>query len=153
MNLTIEVNQVMRSVEVDPEKPLLWVLREDLGVLGPKYGCGKSLCGACTVLLDGTPVRSCNVQISKVAERSVVTIEGLTDSLGGVVKSSWAQERVPQCGYCQPGQIVSAYALLKENPAPSDADIDRSMTNLCRCGTYPRIRKAVHQAAVTLGSE
>jgi len=135
--------------EVDPATPLLWVLRDQLGLVGTKYGCGMALCGACTVHLDGVPVRSCSVPVGEVGRRAVTTIEGLAvDGALTPVQQAWVDLDVPQCGYCQSGQIMSATALLQSNPEPSDADIDAAMAgNLCRCGTYGRIRKAVHQAA------
>lgn len=128
--------------------PLLWVLRDLLKVTGTKYGCGVAQCGACTVHVDGRATRSCVMPVASIAGRAVTTIEGLAD--GGKlhpVQSAWIEEQVPQCGYCQPGMIMSAAALLAENPDPTDADIDRSITNICRCGTYPRIRRAIHRAA------
>ena len=127
--------------------PLLWVLRDELGITGPKFGCGIAQCGACTVHIDGQPVRSCVLPVGSV-QGEVTTIDGLgqADRLH-IVQQVWIEQQVAQCGYCQPGQIMTAVALLSQNPAPTDADIDASMTNLCRCGTYPRIRAAVHQAA------
>ena len=126
-----------------PDKPLLWVLREDLGLNGTKYGCGKGPCGTCNVLLDGSLARSCLLPIESVGDKEVTTIEGLTDDLGNAIKDAWYSESVSQCGYCQPGQLISAYALLSKNPNPSDSDIETSMTSLCRCGTYQRIRSAI----------
>ena len=128
--------------------PLLWVLRDVLKLTGTKYGCGVAQCGSCTVHLEGKAIRSCVVPISAVAGKAVTTIEGLPDN-GELhpVQVAWIEEQVPQCGYCQPGMIMSAAALLAENPDPTDEDIDRSMTNICRCGTYPRIRRAIHRAA------
>jgi len=135
--------------ELDPATPLLWVLRDQLGLVGTKYGCGMALCGACTVHLDGVPVRSCSVPVGDVGARAVTTIEGLAvDGILTPVQQAWVNLDVPQCGYCQAGQIMTATALLQANPEPSDADIDAAMAgNLCRCGTYGRIRKAVHEAA------
>jgi isoquinoline 1-oxidoreductase alpha subunit len=142
------VNGEVRELDVEPEMPLLWALRDELDLTGTKYGCGVSYCGACTVLLDGLPVKSCMVPASAVAERSVTTIEGLArgDALHRV-QQAWIDLQVPQCGYCQSGQILAAVALLNEKPEPSDADIDAAMQNVCRCGTYGRIRAAIHAAA------
>jgi len=139
-----------REVEVDAEAdmPLLWALRDVLGLVGTKFGCGKGLCGACTVHVDGQPARSCSTPLGAVAGKSITTIEGATDALAERVKQAWIALDVAQCGYCQPGQVMAATALLRANPSPSDADIDTAMSgNLCRCGTYPRIRAAIHQAA------
>jgi isoquinoline 1-oxidoreductase alpha subunit len=135
-------------VDVEPEMPLLWVLRDELDIRGPKYGCGIGQCGACTVHVDGDPVRSCTVPIGDAAGKRVVTIEGLAQ--GGrlhPVQQAWIDHQVPQCGYCQGGQILAAVALLRKRPDPSDKEIDEAMTNLCRCGTYARIRGAIHAAA------
>ena len=142
------VNGRPREVDVEPEMPLLWVLRDELDVKGPKYGCGVAQCGACTVLVDGAPVRSCVLAVSKVAGRRVVTIEGLAqgDRLHPV-QQPWIDQQVPQCGYCQGGQILAAVALLSKYPNPSDRQIDEAMTNLCRCGTYARMRSAIQAAA------
>jgi aerobic-type carbon monoxide dehydrogenase small subunit (CoxS/CutS family) len=135
----------------DPQTPLLWVLREGLGLTGTKFGCGKGLCGACTVHLDGAPVRSCSLPLAAVAGRAVTTIEGLGGDALHPVQQAWIEANTPQCGYCQSGQIMSAAALLAANPAPDDAAIDAAMRgNLCRCGTYPRIRRAIHRAAVMM---
>jgi isoquinoline 1-oxidoreductase alpha subunit len=136
--------------DVDPSTPLLWVLRDHLGLVGSKYGCGIAQCGACTVHVDGSPVRSCSTPVSAVQGKSVTTIEGLAVNVGELnpVQQAWIEHDVPQCGYCQAGQIMSATALLKANPNPTDADIDAAMSgNFCRCGTYPRIRAAIHSAA------
>jgi len=145
---TITVNGQQREVTADPSMPLLWVLRDVLGMTGTKFGCGIAQCGACTVHLDGVPTRSCVTPLSAVGSRKVTTIEGLSADGGHPVQQAWVELQVPQCGYCQSGQIMSASALLAKNPNPSDADIDAAMTgNICRCGTYQRIRAAVHRAA------
>jgi len=142
------VNGRPREVDVEPEMPLLWVLRDELDVKGPKYGCGVAQCGACTVLVDGAPVRSCVLAVSKVAGRRVVTIEGLAQGERlHPVQQAWIDQQVPQCGYCQGGQILAAVALLSKHPNPSDRQIDEAMTNLCRCGTYARMRSAIQAAA------
>jgi isoquinoline 1-oxidoreductase alpha subunit len=144
----ITVNGQPREVEADDDKPLLWVLREDFGLTGTKFGCGASLCGACTVHLDGQAVRSCTTQVSSLSGKTVVTIEGLDKDGQHPLQLAWAELSVPQCGYCQSGQIMSAAALLAQTPKPSDQDIDRAMSgNICRCGSYPRIRAAIHKAA------
>ena len=142
------VNGRARSVDVEPEMPLLWVLRDVLDVKGPKYGCGIATCGACTVHVNGEPVRSCSYPVSEAAGKKIVTIEGLAPR-GRVhpVQKAWIDHEVPQCGYCQGGQILAAAALLKKKPKPTDKDIDQAMTNICRCGTYARIRTAIHAAA------
>ena len=142
------VNGRPREVDVEPEMPLLWVLRDELDVKGPKYGCGVAQCGACTVLVDGAPVRSCVLAVSKVAGRRVVTIEGLAQGERlHPVQQAWIDQQVPQCGYCQGGQILAAVALLSKHPNPSERQIDEAMTNLCRCGTYARMRSAIQAAA------
>ena len=142
------VNARPREVEVEPEMPLLWVLRDELDVKGPKYGCGVGQCGACTVLVDGEPVRSCVLAVSKVAGRRVVTIEGLAQGERlHPVQQAWIDQQVPQCGYCQGGQILAAVALLSKHPNPSERQIDEAMTGLCRCGTYARVRAAIQAAA------
>ena len=145
--MQLSVNQQTHTLDVEPDMPLLWVLRDELGITGPKFGCGIAQCGACTVHIDGQPVRSCVLPVGSV-QGEVTTIDGLgqADRLH-IVQQVWIEQQVAQCGYCQPGQIMTAVALLSKNPTPTDADIDASMTNLCRCGTYPRIRAAVHQAA------
>ena len=148
MPFTLTVNGESRTVDVPEDKPLLWVLREDLGLTGTKYGCGIARCGACTVSLDGEATRTCRLPVSSVGERAVVTIEGLNSRPGLAVRSAWRDLDVVQCGFCQSGQIMSATALLSENADPDDRDIDRAMRgNLCRCGTYQRIRAAIRQAA------
>ena len=150
--VTLSVNGSRVDIDVDEAKPLLWALREDLGLLGPKYGCGVAQCGACRVLIDGESTPSCIVPVGSVAGASVTTIEGLASPEGGlsVVQQAWIDEQVPQCGFCQPGFLIAATALLAANPRPTDAEIDEAITNICRCGTYPRIRRAIHRAAETL---
>lgn len=149
--IQFKLNGKTHSLDVDPDMPLLWVLRDRLGLTGTKYGCGMSLCGACTVHLDGEPVRACVTPVSAVAGRSVTTIEGLKSRIGRAVQAAWEKLDVVQCGYCQSGQIMAASALLARNPRPSDADIDAALAgNLCRCATYQRIRAAVHEAARSL---
>ena len=144
----LKVNGKDHSVDVSPDTPLLWVLRESLGLTGTKFGCGMALCGACTVHLDGEAVRSCVTPVSRAAGKEVTTIEGLSTEVGRALQKAWIAEDVPQCGYCQSGQIMSAAVLLRENPHPTDADIDDAMTgNICRCGTYQRIRRAIYLAA------
>jgi isoquinoline 1-oxidoreductase alpha subunit len=150
---SLKVNGELRTVEADPDKPLLWVLREDLGLTGTKFGCGIGACGACTVHVDGEPVRSCSLPVSAAAGADIITIEGLGAS-GGVangtqhrVQRAWIDVQVPQCGYCQSGMIMAAAALLRRSPKPTDAEIDAAMTNLCRCGTYPRVRRAIRRLA------
>jgi aerobic-type carbon monoxide dehydrogenase small subunit (CoxS/CutS family) len=146
--LTLLVNGARRTVDVAPETPLLWVLRDALGLTGTKYGCGIAQCGACTVLLDGEAVRSCQTQVKDAVGHRVTTIEGLSKDGGHPVQRAWVADEVPQCGYCQSGQILAAAALLSKKPRPTDADIDDAMAGiLCRCGTYNRIRRAIHRAA------
>jgi isoquinoline 1-oxidoreductase alpha subunit len=148
MTYKISVNGQSHSVDAAPDTPLLWVLRDHLNLVGTKYGCGIGQCGACTVHLDGNPVRSCLLPISGVADHKVLTIEGLDPHASHPLQKAWVELDVPQCGYCQAGQIMSAAALLARNPAPQDADIDAAMTgNLCRCATYLRIRAGIHRAA------
>lgn len=147
------LNGKSTTVNVSPDVPLLWVLRDTLGLTGTKFGCGMALCGACTVHIDGEATRSCVTPISDVAGKRVTTIEGLSTGNTHPVQRAWIEEDVPQCGYCQPGQIMSAAALLAKTPHPTDAQIDEAMSgNICRCGTYPRIRKAIHRAAQLSGS-
>jgi isoquinoline 1-oxidoreductase subunit alpha len=150
MRFTLSVNGESRSVDVDPKTPLLWVLRDELELKGTKFGCGMSLCGACTVHVDGAPIRACITPVSAVGEAPITTIEGVgATSVGSRVQAAWLDVDVVQCGYCQAGQIMSATALLARNAAPSDADIDAAMAgNICRCGTYTRIRTAIKRAAV-----
>jgi isoquinoline 1-oxidoreductase alpha subunit len=150
--LTLRVNGASRMVDVDPETPLLWVLRDDLRLTGTKFGCGVAQCGACTVHINGQAVRSCVTPVGAVQGRGVVTIEGVSGAVAQAVQQAWRRLDVVQCGYCQSGQIMSAIALLSEIPGPSDADINAAMTgNVCRCATYVRIRAAIHEAARTLG--
>jgi isoquinoline 1-oxidoreductase alpha subunit len=145
---TIRVNGTELQTDAAPDTPLLWVLRDHLGLTGTKYGCGKALCGACTVHLDGKPVRACVLPLSAVGDKPITTIEGLSADRSHPVQQAWLEIDVPQCGYCQSGQIMAAAALLAANPDPADADIDAAMAgNICRCGTYPRIRKAIRRAA------
>jgi aerobic-type carbon monoxide dehydrogenase small subunit (CoxS/CutS family) len=145
------VNGQAHSVEADADTPLLWVLRDHLGLTGTKYGCGMALCGACTVHVQGLPVRSCQLPLSALEGKAVTTIEGLSPDRSHAAQRAWIELDVPQCGYCQSGQLMSAVALLRENPAPSDEDIDAALAgNICRCGTYVRIRKAIHRAAELL---
>ena len=144
----LTVNGTSQHVDVSPDTPLLWVLRDHLGLTGTKYGCGMALCGACTVHVNGQATRSCVMPISAAAGKSVLTIEGLSHDGSHPLQRAWIAEEVPQCGYCQSGQIMAAAVLLRENPRPSDADIDDAMSgNICRCGTYQRIRRAIHRAA------
>lgn len=146
--MKVRVNGVEHSLDVDPEMPLLWALRDVLGLTGTKYGCGEALCGACTVHLDGHAVRSCVTPVRRVEGRAVTTIEGLSATTNHPVQLAWLELRVPQCGFCQGGQIMTAAALLAARPQPTDDDIDAAMVgNLCRCGTYPRIRAAIRKAA------
>ena len=144
----LTINRKPVEVQAEPDTPLLWVLRGELQMTGTKFGCGMALCGACTVHVDGQPTRSCVTPVSAVGAREVTTIEGLSGPQVAALKAAWADVDVVQCGYCQSGQLMAAAALLRQNPRPSDADIDAAMAgNICRCGTYPRIRAAVHQAA------
>jgi isoquinoline 1-oxidoreductase subunit alpha len=145
--ISLVVNGQHRSVEVDPDTPLLWVIREQLGLTGTKFGCGIALCGACTVHVDGQAVRSCSFPIGSAVGRRITTIEGLSTNRSHPLQKAWIATQVPQCGYCQSGMLMAAAALLNEKPRPTDADIDAAMTNICRCGTYERIRKAIHAAA------
>ena len=145
--LTLTINGTTHQVDVEPETPLLWVLRDTLGLTGTKYGCGIEQCGACTVLIRGAPFRSCGITVGEAAGKKIQTIEGLSTDNTHPVQQAWIMEQVPQCGYCQSGQILAAVSLLRKNTNPTDKDIDRVMSNLCRCGTYPRIRKAIKRAA------
>ena len=148
--ITLTVNGRRHELDVEPETPLLWVIRDEIGLTGTKYGCGIAQCGACTVHLDGRAVRSCSMQVGDVGTQSITTIEGLAPERRHPVQQAWIAEDVPQCGYCQSGQIMAAAAFLATTPNPTDADIDADLTNICRCGTYPRIRAAVHRAAALI---
>ena len=146
--LSINVNGSVYKLRIDPETPLLWVLREQLGLIGTKYSCGIAECGACAVHVNGDVVLSCSITVGEVANSDITTIEGVKGKIANALRQAWIQEDVPQCGYCQPGQIMSAAALLSEKPNPTDGDIDEAMSAvLCRCGTYPAIRRAIHRAA------
>ena len=147
--IKLTVNGKAHSVDVEPEMPLLWVLRDQLNLFGTKYGCGIAQCGSCTVHVDGVPVRSCTTPVGALSGRKVVTIEGVSKPGIHKVQKAWIEHEVPQCGYCQTGMIMAAIALLAQKPKPTDADIDEAMINLCRCGTYARVRKAIHAAAGT----
>jgi isoquinoline 1-oxidoreductase subunit alpha len=153
-SISFQVNGKAETVDADPDTPLLWVLRDNLNLTGTKFGCGIGQCGACTVHLDGNPTRSCSIAVSEVAGKSVTTIEGLSPDRTSAIQQAWIAEQVPQCGYCQSGQIMSAAALLAKNPRPSEAAIERAMSgNICRCGTYLRIRRAIRRAAGQLSAE
>jgi len=145
--MKLSVNGAIREVAVEDDTPLLWVLRDTLGLTGTKFGCGVAACGACTVLIDGQAQRSCSIPISAVGDTAITTIEGLSRDGSHRLQQAWIAEQVPQCGYCQSGMLMAAVALLATNPAPSDGEIDASITNICRCGTYPRIRAAIHRAS------
>ena len=147
--LSLNINGANHSVDVEPEMPLLWVIREQLGLTGTKFGCGIAQCGACTVHVNGEPVRSCSYPVSNAVNKKITTIEGLTSDSSHPVQMAWKALDVPQCGYCQSGQILAAASLLKRIPKPTDKDIDDAMTNICRCGSYQRIRAAIHMAAGT----
>jgi isoquinoline 1-oxidoreductase alpha subunit len=145
--INLIVNGRKIALDVEPEMPLLWALRDELGMVGTKFGCGAGLCGACTVIIDGEATRSCITPVSDAADKSILTIEGLGEKQMHAVQKAWIEADAPQCGYCQSGQIMAAVALLSHKPNPSDDDIDAEMSNICRCGTYPRMRAAVHRAA------
>ncbi|MET0241221.1 MAG: (2Fe-2S)-binding protein [Sphingobium sp.] len=149
MSFSLTINGQDRQVDVPADTPLLWVIREEVGLKGTKFGCGIGVCGACTVHADGIAVRSCAVTVGDIGAAKVVTIEGLDQSGDHPVQTAWIAEQVPQCGYCQPGMIMAVAAMLATTPRPTDADIDEQITNVCRCGTYPRIRRAIHRAAAT----
>ena len=147
-SLILKINNKSYTVDADPKMPLLWAIRDLAGLTGTKYGCGIAQCGACTVHLEGNPVRSCSIPVSAAANKNIMTIEGLSEDNAHPVQQAWISEQVPQCGYCQSGQIMAATALLKRNANPSDKDIDAAMQgHICRCGTYPRIRKAIKKAS------
>jgi isoquinoline 1-oxidoreductase alpha subunit len=150
MTINLKINGQKHRIKAEGDKPLLWVLREDLGLTGTKFGCGAALCGACTVHLDGEALRCCVMPVQGVANRNITTIEGLSPDRSHVLQQAWIQHQVPQCGYCQSGMLMAAAALLHTTPAPSDEQIDAAMTNLCRCGTYPRVKAAIHTAATLL---
>ena len=150
MPTPLVVNGCAESIDADPDKPLLWALREDLGLMSPKFGCGIGQCRACTVLVDGRAVQSCLYSLTAAEGTDVRTLEDLDDDIATALRAAWVEHGASQCGYCQPGQIVAAYALLSSNPNPTDADIDTGMRNLCRCGTYQRIRAAIKSAAASL---
>ena len=143
----LNVNGRDHTVDADPGTPILWALRDTLGMTGTKFGCGAALCGACTVHIDGRPMRSCSLAVSGLAGKEITTIESIVADANHPVVAAWIEEQVPQCGYCQAGQIMTATALLKNNPKPSDAEVDAAMTNICRCGTYKQVREAIHAAA------
>ena len=149
--ITLDINGQRHELDVEDDAPLLWVLRDELGLTGTKFGCGIAMCGACTVHLDGKAQRTCVLPVKAAVGKKITTIEGLSPDGRHPVQVAWAAEDVPQCGYCQSGQIMAAAAFLAATPKPTDADMDRDLTNLCRCGTYPRIRKAVHRAAALAG--
>ena len=148
--ITLQINGKTESIEVEPNTPLLWVVREQLGMTGTKFGCGVAACGACTVHVDGEAARSCSYPVSLAAGKSITTIEGLSPDRSHALQKAWIAEQVPQCGYCQSGMIMAAAALLKSYPKPTDAQIDAAVTNICRCGTYHRVRRAIHRAAETV---
>jgi isoquinoline 1-oxidoreductase alpha subunit len=152
--ITLKVNNKSYTVEADPKMPLLWAIRDLVGLTGTKYGCGIAQCGACTVHLAGAPIRSCSVPVSAVGNKDITTIEGISSDNSHPVQRAWIQEQVPQCGYCQSGQIMAAAALLKKNASPTDKDIDTAMqSHICRCGTYPRIRKAIKTASALMSQK
>ncbi len=151
--IKLTINNQPQTLDVDPDMPLLWAIRDVVGLTGTKFGCGIAQCGACTVHLDGAPIRSCSVPVSAVAGQKITTIEGLSKNADHPVQKAWIEHQVPQCGYCQSGQIMSAVALLKQIPRPTDADIDAAMQgNICRCGTYVRIRQAIHTASAEISA-
>jgi aerobic-type carbon monoxide dehydrogenase small subunit (CoxS/CutS family) len=148
--VALKINGKSYQANVEADTPLLWVLRDTLGLTGTKFGCGAGLCGACTVHVDGRPMRSCSLTVGGLAGREITTIESIAENRNHPVVAAWIEEQVPQCGYCQAGQIMAATALLKRNPQPTDADIDREMTNICRCGTYAEIRRGIKRAAALM---
>jgi isoquinoline 1-oxidoreductase alpha subunit len=147
MSVSIEVNGIGHEVEADPATPLLWVLRDHLGMTGTKFGCGIAQCGACTVHVEGRPIRSCQYPLAAAAGQKITTIEGLSPDSSHPLQKVWVEMNVPQCGYCQSGMLMAAAALLRQKPDPTDEDIDQHINNICRCGTYPRVRAAIHRAA------
>ena len=154
MAITFTLNGGSQTVDVNPQTPLLWVLRDTIGLTGTKFGCGMALCGACTVHLNGNPIRSCSTPVSSVAGKTITTVEGLSADTTHPVQQAWIEEDVPQCGYCQSGQLMAAASLLAKKPQPTDADIDEALRgNICRCGTYTQIRKAIHRAAEIKAAE
>ena len=148
--VNIKVNGTSHRIDVEENTPLLWVLREEIGLTGTKFGCGIAECGACTVHINGEAMRSCSIPVSVAVGKEITTIEGLSSDSSHPVQQAWLTEQVPQCGYCQSGQIMATVAFLKTNPNPTDADIDANLTNICRCGTYERLRRAVHRAAALI---
>jgi len=153
-SINLSVNNKAYTLDVDGQMPLLWALRDFVGLKGTKFGCGIAQCGACTVLFDGNPIRSCSLPVSAASGHKITTIEGISENIDHPVQLAWIEEQVPQCGYCQSGQIMSAVALLRKNPKPSDADIDVAVQqNICRCGTYQRIRKAIHRASALVAED
>lgn len=152
-NITFNLNNTSQTIDVDPQMPLLWAIRDIVGLTGTKFGCGMSLCGACTVHLDGKPIRSCMTPVSTVSGKNITTIEGISNDRSHPVQKAWIQHQVPQCGYCQSGQIMSAVALLSKNPTPDDEEINAAMSgNICRCGTYQRIHEAIKTASKEISS-
>jgi isoquinoline 1-oxidoreductase subunit alpha len=152
--ITFKVNKKEYTIDADPQMPLLWAIRDIVGLKGTKYGCGVAQCGACTVHMDGQPIRSCSIPVIGVANKSITTIEGLSDDNTHPVQAAWIEEQVPQCGYCQSGQIMAAVALLQKKASPTDADIDAAMQgHICRCGTYPRIREAIKKASKKMAAK
>lgn len=152
--ITFKVNKKEYTIDADPQMPLLWAIRDIVGLKGTKYGCGVAQCGACTVHMDGQPIRSCSIPVMGVANKSITTIEGLSEDNSHPVQSAWIEEQVPQCGYCQSGQIMAAVALLQKKASPTDADIDAAMQgHICRCGTYPRIREAIKKASKKMATK
>ncbi len=152
--ITFKVNKKEYTIDADPQMPLLWAIRDVVGLKGTKYGCGVAQCGACTVHMDGQPIRSCSIPVIGVANKSITTIEGLSDDNTHPVQAAWIEEQVPQCGYCQSGQIMAAVALLQKKASPTDADIDAAMQgHICRCGTYPRIREAIKKASKKMATK
>jgi aerobic-type carbon monoxide dehydrogenase small subunit (CoxS/CutS family) len=148
--ISLTVNGRNYRLDIEPETPLLWVLRDEIGLTGTKYGCGVGECGACTVQIEGRAIRSCSVPVGSVADADIVTIEGLSPDSSHPVQRAWLEEDVPQCGYCQSGQIMAVAAFLTTNPHPTDAEIDANITNICRCGTYERLRRGIHRAAASM---